>query len=71
MCDFTYIEVASIKRYRNIKNNWYNRTYIENNGGVILHIDKTQKLIWYVWFNIYMLCKKTYDKNWGGNNEII
>ena len=43
MCDFTYIEVANIKHYKNIKNNWYNSTYIENNGGVILHIDEQKK----------------------------
>ena len=71
MCDFTYIEVASIKRYKSNKKNWYNNIYRENNGGVILHIDKEWKKIWYVWFNIYELCEKTYDKIWGGKNEII
>ena len=71
MCDVTYIEVANRKQYKKDEKCWYNNTYKQNSSCGILHNDKAQNKFWYVWFNIYALCEKTYDKNWGGKNEII
>lgn len=43
MCDFTYIEVANIKRYKKCKKHQYNNEYKQNNSCVISHSDKAQK----------------------------